>query len=184
MGSDCRDAGRACVDGLLRLKLIRHEHRDRLGSLRGGSLVAWSSQEASPSTIDEVTATSKSNVGTAPVMGMLPGRVNTARVGERAYVLATGDVQHDVTHVVDLDVRTCTNRTVKLEGAISPLSIVTDGTRFINTEVVNSTSNIRAFDKTGHMVGEQSVSGTAVTNLVMARDDAGAPTALYGFAIE
>jgi hypothetical protein len=46
-----------------------------------GSLVAWSSQDASPSTIDEVTATSKSTVGTAPVMGMLPGRVNTARVG-------------------------------------------------------------------------------------------------------
>jgi hypothetical protein len=60
--------------------------------------------------------------------------------------------------VVDLDVRTCTNRTVKLEGAISPLSMVTDGTRFITTEVVNSTSKIRAFDKTGHMVREQSVS--------------------------
>ena len=149
-----------------------------------GSLVAWSSQEASPSTIDEGTATSKSTVGTAPVSGMLPGRVNTARVGERAYVLATEDVQHDVTHVVDLDVRTCTNRTVRLEGAISPLSMVTDGTRFITTEVVNSTSKIRAFDKTGHMVREQSVSGTAVTNLVLAQDDVGAPTALYGFAIE
>lgn len=144
----------------------------------GAPVLAWSSQDASPSRFSAVTTDPPTDVATVAVKGITPAAVNTSKVGERAYFLSTGDVQHDRTHLVTWDATRCRADAVELKDVPMPLALATDGTRFLTTNTINGASIIRSLDADGKERARGQLPGVVVTELLL---DA---VTVYGLGME
>lgn len=142
-----------------------------------GSMVSWSSEEAAPSTFTRAADGSTTRIAQADVKGIVIGSVNRTTIGDHAYFLSQGDIQHDVTHMIDFDRRTCQTRVARLKEVIGPLALATDGTRFITTNTLNAVSHVRRFDSAGVLRAEHAVPGEVIRALVLGKK------ALYAFAM-
>lgn len=150
------------------------------GSCPAGPVVPWSSEEGSPSRLTALTSAALRDVGTVAVKGITPGGVNANKVGGHAFFLSAGDVQHDVTHLVDWSLTDCQARATRLANVFNPLSLATDGKRFYTTNTLNARSFVRRFDAAGVLGAERAVPDVGVTCLVLDADNG----AVYAFANE
>lgn len=150
------------------------------GACLRGPVVPWSSEEAQPGRLMVVSDGTAATVGTVDVKGITPGAVNRNRIGDHVYFLSSGDVQHDVTHLIDWLPAQCRVRTVRLEEVVGPLALATDGTDFYTTNTLNFRSHIRRFDAAGALRARRELPDVGVTSLVLDP----ATQQLYAFANE
>lgn len=147
-------------------------------SCPAGPVVAWSSEEASPSRLTAVADGAATTVGSIPVKGIVPGGVSGHASGDHAYFLSGGDARHDVTHLVHWLPGTCRGSAVELPGIHSPLGFATDGARFYATETVNARTIIHRYDARGTQVATATLPDIVATCLAL---DGGT---LYAFATQ
>lgn len=154
------------------------------GAASGGAacgrlpVVAWSSEEVSPSRLSAVGSGAPATPTTVDVKGIVVGGVAGNTVAGHSYFLSQGDAQHGTTHLIDLSLADCRARTVPLAGVVGPLAMTTDGSRFYTSNTLNFASPIRRFDASGALRAEGTVDRVGVTALVLGDG------VLYAFADE